>query len=230
MAPDKEVPIVGLRSECINAAVASTVHSVGPVLEYGRDAGCAIIGGYVYRGQELDGIAGNYFYGDLCTGTLWAAARTGLTWESQELAVTLAWVVTFGEDAQGELYLATRDTLMKLVAAPFTTLYLNEGRFRVEIGWTRNDGVSGSGHAVPLTDDAGYFWFFGEDNPEIFVKVLNACADPFNLYWVFVAGLTNVETRLVVTDTVAGVTRRYDKPQSVAFAPIQDTTAFATCP
>jgi hypothetical protein len=47
---------------------------------------------------------------------------------------------------------------------------------------------------------------------------------------VFAAGLTDVETELTVTDTVAGGTRRYHNAAGTAFQPVQDTDAFATCP
>ena len=47
---------------------------------------------------------------------------------------------------------------------------------------------------------------------------------------VFAAALTNVRTSISVLDTKSGVLRRYDSEQGVAFPPIQDTMAFATCP
>ena len=84
--------------------------------------------------------------------------------------------------------------------------------------------------AVPATADSGLFWFFAPDNLEVFAKVLNACSNPFNRYWVFAAGLTNVQVSLHVDDTVSGATRLYENLAGTAFPPIQDTQAFATCP
>ena len=43
------------------------------------------------------------------------------------------------------------------------------------------------------------------------------------------AGLTNVEVRLVVTDTETGQVQEYRNNSGTAFQPIQDTQAFATC-
>jgi hypothetical protein len=64
---------------------------------------------------------------------------------------------------------------------------------------------------------------------EAVTKVLNGC--PLNnRYWVFAGGLTNVRTVISVTDTQTGATKSYINPQGVAFQPIQDTSAFATCP
>ncbi len=73
-------------------------------------------------------------------------------------------------------------------------------------------------------------WFFNQNNVEIVVKVLNGCIDPFNSYWVFAAGLTNVGVDLTVTDMLHGETKAYSNPIGTAFPPIQDTAAFGTCP
>jgi hypothetical protein len=109
-------------------------------------------------------------------------------------------------------------------------LCLNGGRFQVNANWTNPDGTNGAGTAVSLTDDSGYFWFFNAANIEIVVKVLNGCAIN-NAYWVFAAGLTNVQVNWQVLDTQTGVSFTQVNPQGTAFAPIQSTTAFPTsCP
>ncbi|MFL6192542.1 MAG: leucine-rich repeat domain-containing protein [Thermoanaerobaculia bacterium] len=110
-----------------------------------------------------------------------------------------------------------------------TSLCLSGGRFRVEVTWKAPDGKTGAGQAVPLTADTGYFWFFNAENVEMVLKVLNAC--PLNdHFWVYAGGLTNVETRIVVTDTLRNVEKVYTNPQRTAFRPIQETSAFETCP
>jgi PKD domain len=108
-------------------------------------------------------------------------------------------------------------------------LCLNSGRFETTISWEKTDGSSGSGTAVPLTADSGYFWFFDDSNIEAVVKVLNGCSLGGD-YWVFAAGLTNVKATLSVRDTHNGTLKQYVNPQGTPFAPIQDTGAFATCP
>ena len=113
-------------------------------------------------------------------------------------------------------------------AADATTLCLNGGRFRVTASWI-SPTQSGLGHAVNLTSDTGYFWFFNADNIEMVVKVLNGCGLN-SRYWVFAGGLTDVAVTLTVTDTQTGAVVTKLNPQSTAFAPIQDTAAFATCP
>ncbi|HSS48694.1 MAG TPA: hypothetical protein VLX28_07090, partial [Thermoanaerobaculia bacterium] len=114
------------------------------------------------------------------------------------------------------------------VAGP-TSLCLSGGRFQVDVAWKTRDGNTGVGQAVPLTADTGYFWFFGASNVEMIIKVLNACT--FNQkFWVYAGGLTDVETTIHVTDTMTGASRTYMNPQGTAFRPIQDSSAFGTCP
>jgi hypothetical protein len=111
-------------------------------------------------------------------------------------------------------------------AAP---ILLNSARFDVEISWTTPQGQRGTGQAVALTADTGYFWFFDPANVEVVVKVLDGCAIN-GQYWVFASGLTNVATEMRVTDTQTGQSRIYRNPQNQAFLPVQDTGAFDGCP
>lgn len=110
-----------------------------------------------------------------------------------------------------------------------TALCLNRDRFKVEAEWRTAAGSVGAGNGVELTNDSGYFWFFGLDNVEVLAKVIDAC--DFNArYWVFAAGLTDVEVVLRVTDTKTGAVRTYTNPQGTAYKPQQDTSAFSSCP
>lgn len=112
-----------------------------------------------------------------------------------------------------------------------TTHCLRNGRFRVTARWRDFQEGTGDGVAILPSGDSGEFWFFAPDNSELLVKVLDACSFPGGAdYWVFAGGLTNVEVTLTVTDTQADETRIYVNPLGAPFAPILDTTAFATCP
>jgi glucose/arabinose dehydrogenase len=83
-----------------------------PTLEYSHDDGaCAIVGGFVYRGAAIPGLQGVYLYSDLCAGWI-----KGLRYENGAAVVgmdfgTLASgsMLSFGEDAQHELYLLTAE-------------------------------------------------------------------------------------------------------------------------
>lgn len=111
-----------------------------------------------------------------------------------------------------------------------TTLCLISNRFQVTVNWTKTDGTTGIGTPVKLTDESGYFWFFDPNNIELVVKVLNGCGLN-DAYWVFAAGLTNVQVNWLVTDTLTGATFVGTNNQGSAFAPVQETRAFpGSCP
>lgn len=86
-----------------------------PVLQYDHDRGCSVTGGVVYRGSALPSIQGHYFYSDFCSGWIRSfllvdgAATEEREWETEPLGR----VVSFGEDADGEMYvvLARGDVL-----------------------------------------------------------------------------------------------------------------------
>jgi hypothetical protein len=110
-----------------------------------------------------------------------------------------------------------------------TSLCLNGNRFRVQATYQTGSGQSGAAQVVKLTDESGYLTFFSASNVEVVIKVLDACS--FNQrFWVYAAGLTDVRVVITVTDTANGSSRVYTNPQGQAFAPILDSSAFATCP
>lgn len=76
-----------------------------PLAVYSHDDGCSVTGGYVYRGRAFPDLAGNYFFGDYCSGRLWAVAAGGPDrQEPVELLDTELSISSFGEDDRGELY------------------------------------------------------------------------------------------------------------------------------
>jgi hypothetical protein len=102
-------------------------------------------------------------------------------------------------------------------------------RFVAQIAFAAADGQSGQGSAVSLTVDSGYFTFFDATNVEAVVKVLKACSLN-DRFWVYAAGLTDVEVDLSVVDTVAEQVAIYSNPLGTSFQPVADVQAFATCP
>ncbi|HVT61641.1 MAG TPA: hypothetical protein VHR45_24985 [Thermoanaerobaculia bacterium] len=107
-------------------------------------------------------------------------------------------------------------------------LCLASGRFKVTASWRTAQGAAGEALPVVLTVDTGYFWFFGPSNVEVVIKVLDGCFINGH-FWVFAAGLTDVNVDLKVLDTQTGVAVTYSNPKGVSFRPIQDTTALASC-
>jgi glucose/arabinose dehydrogenase len=82
--------------------------TVAPLIEYGHGDDCSVIGGYVYRGSAQPDLAGQYFYGDYCTGNIWRvpADHVGGAPAAPPLATGLH-ISSFGVDALGEIYLTT---------------------------------------------------------------------------------------------------------------------------
>jgi hypothetical protein len=97
-------------------------------------------------------------------------------------------------------------------------------RFQVEAEWS-TASAAGAGLPVGLTNDTGYFWFFGPDNVELVVKVLDGCALN-GKYWVFAGGLTDVGVKLRVIDKASGRRRAYESAPGQAFLPVRDVLAF----
>jgi len=79
-----------------------------PILEYSHSRGCSITGGYRYRGAEMPEHFGTYFFGDFCSGHIWGGIENVETgaWTPTELLDSELLISTFGEDEQGELYVA----------------------------------------------------------------------------------------------------------------------------
>lgn len=82
-----------------------------PVLEYTHDeGGCSITGGYVYRGDQIPGLAGTYLFGDYCSGLLWGGGRNADgDWVKSAPIETGFGISSFGEDSTGNIYLTDLD-------------------------------------------------------------------------------------------------------------------------
>lgn len=181
-------------------------------------------------------------------GALWLA-RPGEVTQVTTNGVTTSYTalifspptVGIATDSEGRIYitdningfsgqiLRVTDTTPDQCVADDTTLCLNNGRFRVRSAFRTAGGPVQDAHAVGLTADTGYFWFFNAANIELIAKVLNGCGVNGH-YWNFLAGLTNVEVTTTVTDTFTGTSKVYTNPAGTPFAPVQDTAAFAACP
>jgi glucose/arabinose dehydrogenase len=79
-----------------------------PIHVYGRDSGCSVTGGFVYRGAAVSAARGRYFFGDYCSGRVWSlkvagGRATGVRLEEARVDE----LSSFGEDATGELYLTS---------------------------------------------------------------------------------------------------------------------------
>ncbi|MFL5757573.1 MAG: PQQ-dependent sugar dehydrogenase [Chloroflexota bacterium] len=92
---------------CYNPATGcSTTGKTYPLGEYSHTYGCAVTGGYVYRGTAYPALAGGYFYGDYCSGRIWSmpANTTANPAAGVQMLDTDMMITSFGQDDAGELY------------------------------------------------------------------------------------------------------------------------------
>jgi glucose/arabinose dehydrogenase len=81
---------------------------IDPVIDYPRDKGISVTGGWVYRGKKHESLKGVYFYADYGSGRYW-----GLRYDAKERKLLSNQLLlhdrrsmpsSFGVDADGELY------------------------------------------------------------------------------------------------------------------------------
>ena len=93
-----------------------------PVGEYSHNNSgfykCSITGGYIYRGSQISGMNGVYFFADYCSQEIGMLSYNSSSdsWDMylDSPNATGAWV-TFGEDIDGELYIASMHQVMAMV-------------------------------------------------------------------------------------------------------------------
>lgn len=100
----------------------------GPIFANGRNGGCAITGGFVYRGPLIPSLRGYYLFSDYCGGFLYALDvhdvqqgvisspmpfSLGARMESQGAAVGN--IPAMGQDADGEIYVMDSTSVYRIV-------------------------------------------------------------------------------------------------------------------
>jgi hypothetical protein len=116
-------------------------------------------------------------------------------------------------------------------ACPSGKLCTHQKRFELSLA-ARDQRTNKTAAGVPLQEN-DIFGFFAlpeltgsTDNPEVFVKVIDARAIPGNGWWVFYGGLTDLELTLTVDDKQTGARKTYKKDPG-SFCGGADTGAFA---
>jgi len=91
------------QKNCDSTQYASPIH------EYDHSEGQSITGGFVYQGKSIPELTGKYVYGDFIQGKIWALPldRNGnKSGEPYSLGKRNLLISTFGEDEDGELFVA----------------------------------------------------------------------------------------------------------------------------
>lgn len=94
-----------------------------PIVDYDHGQGCSVTGGYLYRGSAVPELKltsppatgqlfnGVYIYGDFCSGTIWRISATASGGVSNSVLLSSGLMITtFGEDENGEIYVADAGT------------------------------------------------------------------------------------------------------------------------
>jgi glucose/arabinose dehydrogenase len=90
-------------AHCYNAGTCATTGLTFPVAEYTHALGCSVTGGLVFYSANPDQPK-VYLYGDYCTGQIFGLQQVGAAWENTPLLDTDKSISSFGEDADGTLY------------------------------------------------------------------------------------------------------------------------------
>jgi glucose/arabinose dehydrogenase len=130
-----------------------------PVQTYSHGSGCSVTGGYVYRGSAICGLPGTYFYADYCSNIIWSFRYTGgvvsaFTNRTAELApgggLAINNVTSFGEDANGEMYLCDQGgEIFKIVPGTITDCNGNQVHDACDI----DSGFSQDGNTNGIPDE-----------------------------------------------------------------------------
>ncbi len=92
---------------------------VTPAFEYPHGDGvCAVVGGYVYHGEEFPELVGQYVFSDFCSGRIRAlrlddGVVVGLT----DVGVSLPLTTSFWQDADGELWVMAKGGVYRLASS-----------------------------------------------------------------------------------------------------------------
>ncbi len=84
-----------------------------PIHEYGHVPECSVTGGFVYRGCAIPDLQGTYFFADYCSDKIWSFRYDGAnlteftdrTADFDPPSADIGSIVSFGEDAYGEMYI-----------------------------------------------------------------------------------------------------------------------------
>jgi hypothetical protein len=116
-----------------------------------------------------------------------------------------------------------------------SALELQDGRFLIEVDWAAGGGGQGVAEVVTIapgsnvelrSENSTIIEFFGNDNWELLLKVLDARGINQH-FWVYLAAASSVGYDVTVVDTVCDQRRTYSGMRGVFQASTTDVTAFA---
>lgn len=115
----------------VGCAVPTTTYTY-PVAEYSHTGGaCSITGGYAYTGSTYPNFTGFYFFADYCLNRIGTVnSANTISYSANFLGSNN--ITTFGEDNNGELYVAgSNGTVYKIIDASLAVATFNPSEFSV---------------------------------------------------------------------------------------------------
>ena len=101
--------------QCFGASLCNMSGLTLPVYDYDHGQGCAIIGGYVYRGTAIPALVGQYLFSDLCSGFVRTLSGATVT---EAPMVNVGTPLSFGQDGFGETYVLTAENRVLKFVSP----------------------------------------------------------------------------------------------------------------
>ncbi|NNC85608.1 MAG: glucose dehydrogenase [Bacteroidia bacterium] len=84
-----------------------------PINEYDHDTGISVAGGYVYRGDKIESLKGQYIFGDW-TGKIFSLKKINNNWLRHNVTTNTrikGYLNAFGEDEEGNIYVLTQNII-----------------------------------------------------------------------------------------------------------------------
>ena len=225
----------GYRGYCGSSLASAMVEveaGLPPTASFDFSAKCEDDLCIVWTGQEV-------VFDDASTGTV-----ESLHWDfgdgesSTDRAPRHAWSspgfyrVVLTAAGLGTTSTASRDVLVRRNNPAGTcepdaeTLCLQDSRYQVRTQWSKSDGQRGAASvAYAGSNDSGLFWFFGRENWEVLIKVLDGCGFNGNV-WIYIASTTDLGYKVAVTDTVTGIVKEYRNEPGRPAPAVTDNEAF----
>lgn len=101
--------------KCV-ASACDMSHFTPPVYSYSATARSTAVGGFFYSGASIPTLQGAYIFADSHSKTLFKAVQNGANWTTHPLAQAAFPIVAVGQGAKGDIYVATSDGSLLVVA------------------------------------------------------------------------------------------------------------------
>lgn len=185
-----------------------------PSFEYDTGPGCSIIGGYVYRGSSVSGLDGQYMFGDYCTGAIWtlewdgAGGVTNVLDRTTELGGPFNLLSSFGEDADGELYLVVQSgeihrIVQGCAAVDYCAAAPNSVGPGADLSWSGSSSLTANDFTLEITSAP-------PGQPGLFYYGPSAISVPFGEGTRCVGGTTSRLNPPVFLDASGATSRLFD--------------------